>query len=197
MSTFIHERMRFFFVHVPKTGGHTVTHFFARDGRRVWRNDFSTLNEGLGIHSGAPEVAERLGPAFDEYFSFAFYRNTWDWAFSLYRYIRQTRNHALHEQVRPLSFEQYVTDVAEGFYRPQAPMVSLNGARAVTRLEDFRDFPRLLPEILRDLGYENLTFKSYNVSGETTSYRDVYTREMMVKIGDIYAEDIAFFGFRF
>jgi hypothetical protein len=189
--------MRFFFVHVPKTGGHTVTHFFARDKKRVWRNNFSTLNEGLGIHSGVQAVASRLGPSFGEYYSFAFYRNTWDWAFSLYRYIAKTHNHALHDRVKDLTFEEYVMDVAADFYRPQAPLVSLNKRQAVVQLEDFRDFGVLFPKILSDLGYGDLKFKSYNVSHNKTDYKSVYTKEMINKIGNIYEEDIEFFNFKF
>ena len=86
MVSFIHDRMRFYFVHVPKTGGMSVAHFFFPDGQlRTGRLDLSLKNDALGIHDGVEKILPLLGETWSDYFSFAFYRNSWDWSFSLYR----------------------------------------------------------------------------------------------------------------
>lgn len=197
MTSFIHERMRFCFIHVPKTGGHTITRFFAKDRKRVWRNDFSSLNERLPIHAGYKEMHDRMGGEIDSYFSFAFYRNTWDYIYSVYRYVRRTPLHPKYVQLSNLSFEDFVLYEAQDFYRPQAPLVSMNGHRCVTRLEDFRGFGSAFRSILHDLGYEPIEIGSHNVSKDGSDYKQAYTKEMVRKIGDLYEEDIEFFRFKF
>lgn len=198
MVSFIHDRMKFYFVHVPKTGGMSVAHFFFPDGQlRTGRLDLSLKNDALGIHDGVQKILPLLGETWSDYFSFAFYRNSWDWSFSLYRYIRATPSHPRHLQVRDLSFEDYVDQVAADFYRPQAPMVALDGRCVVKRLEDYRDFPVRFPEILTDLGFEDVQVERRNAAPVSVDYRSVYTPRMAARIGEIYEEDIAFFNFRF
>ncbi len=198
MVSFIHDRMKFYFVHVPKTGGMSVAHFFFPDGQlRTGRLDLSLKNDALGIHDGVEKILPLLGDTGSDYFSFAFYRNSWDWAFSLYRYIRVTRSHPRYEQVRGLSFEAYVDQVAADFYRPQKPLVALDDRCVVKQLEDYRDFPIRFPAILDDLGYDNVRVERRNAAPDVVDYRNVYSPKMAARIGEIYEEDIAFFNFRF
>ncbi|MEM8791398.1 MAG: hypothetical protein AAGE80_07260 [Pseudomonadota bacterium] len=195
MASFIDERMRFFFVHVPKTGGMTVTRFFA--GVRGWRQDRSLKNGQLGIHDGVEEIFGLLGPERASYFSFAYYRNSWDWAFSLYRYVKRTQGHPWHTRVKDLGFRDYVREVAAEFHRPQRPLVAPAGEIAVSRLEDFRGLQTSLPEILEELGYAPGRLGVVNAAPDRCDYRDAYDRESRAVIGQIYADDIAFFDFRF
>ena len=197
MTSFIHERMRLCFVHVPKTGGHTITRFFARDRKRVWRNDFSTLNERLPIHASFKDMHDRLGDALFGYFSFAFYRNSWDYLYSVYRYVCRTPLHPRYAQLSSMSFEDFVLYESQNFYRPQMPLVTMAGRRSVTRLDDFRNFESAFREILYDLGYNSIEISQHNVSPDGKDYRQVYTKEMMKKVGDVYEEDIEFFKFKF
>lgn len=197
MATFIDERMGFFFVHVPKTGGMSVSRFFQRGGGRNWRINRSLLNDRIGIHDGVDKVSDLLGPAMTGYFSFAYYRNTWDWAFSLYRYIRRTPGHPRHAEVRDLDFRGYVDQVAADFFRPQAPLVVKDGQVAVTRLEDFRTINDSLPEILEELGYRTDRLSAENTAPEAQPYTDAYDTHCRQKIAGIYRDDITFFDFRF
>lgn len=196
MATFIHERMKFFFVHVPKTGGMTVSNFFFNGSNSPQRITYSDKNTELGIHTGVERVMKLLGDDFDDYFSFAFYRNTWDWSFSLYRYIKRTKSHPIYAAVQNLTFEEYVFQVAGDFYRPQKPLIAPRDEVKVVRLEDYQNFAGTFSEILENLGYEDCDFTSHN-RATAKDYRAVYTKKMMVKIGEIYEEDIEFFGFDF
>ncbi|MBY8974401.1 hypothetical protein KHP62_01195 [Rhodobacteraceae bacterium NNCM2] len=197
MATFIDERMRFFFVHVPKTGGMTVSRFFQHGGGRHWRLNRSFRNDGIGIHDGVERVNEVLGDAAATYFSFAYFRNSWDWAFSLYRYIKRTPGHPRFEDVRDLDFAGYVDRVAPGFYRPQRPLVCLDGEIAVTRLEDFRTIGETLPEILEELGYRTDRLVAENTAPDSTPYTEAYDARSRDRIAEIYRDDITFFDFRF
>ncbi|MEQ8689883.1 MAG: sulfotransferase family 2 domain-containing protein [Pseudomonadales bacterium] len=196
MATFIHERMKFFFIHVPKTGGMTVSNFFFDGSASPQRLAYSKKNEQLGIHTGIERVSRLLGDEFEDYFSFAYYRNTWDWSFSLYRYIKRTPSHPKYEAVHQLSFEEYVFQIAEDFFRPQKPLVAQGNEIRVTQLDDYQNFADSFGKVLNNLGYENSHFKSHN-RATAKDYRSVYDKKMMIKIGDIYEEDIEFFGFDF
>ena len=197
MTTFIHERMKIIFVHVPKTGGMSVTHFFSRGNSRMWRDDFSLLNAQIGIHDGVDKVYSLLGSEMRSYFSFAFYRNTWDWFFSLYRYIRRTKNHPLFSRVKNLTFEQFCFQEAEAFYRPQKPLVTLDGKQAVTRLLDFSTFPTAFPDILNSLGYDSVLVEAKNRAENRADHRLQYSTEMRDHLAKVYADDISYFGFDF
>lgn len=197
MATFIDERMRFAFIHVPKTGGMSVSRFFQRQGGPEWRLNRSLLNGRIGIHDGIGTVSGLLGPSVGEFFSFAYVRNTWDWAFSLYRYIRRTPSHPRHAEVRDLDFHEYVDRIAAEFFRPQAPLVCKDGRVAVTRLEDFRTLNETLPEILEELGYRPDCLTTENAAPEPLTYQDAYDERSRDRIAAIYRDDIAFFGFRF
>jgi len=188
--------MRFVLIHVPKTGGTTVANFFKSRRSPGWRNDFSLLNHNLPVHAGYHEVMERFGDIISGYYSFAFYRNTWDWAFSFYRYLRSRPSHPQHKRVAQLSFEEWVLEAAHEDYRPQSAMVTIDGKQVVSDLIRFEDFPIEFPKILSNLGYENTAFKSFNVTG-VESYREAYTRKSMLRISELYEEDIKFFGFKF
>ncbi|MEM7239534.1 MAG: hypothetical protein AAF501_17140 [Pseudomonadota bacterium] len=197
MATFIDERMRFAFIHVPKTGGMSVSRFFERQGGSDWRLNRSLLNDQIGIHDGIETVNGLLGPARDSFFTFAYVRNTWDWAFSLYRYIRRTPSHPRHGDVHGLDFKSYVDRVAADFFRPQAPLVCRDGAVAVTRLEEFPTLSRTLPEILEELGYRTDTLTAENTAPDPMPYCDAYDARSRDRIAEIYRDDIDFFGFRF
>lgn len=197
MTTFIHERMKLYFVHVPKTGGMTVTGFFSRGNNRNWRDDFSLLNRDIGIHDGVEKIHAALGEEINDYFSFAFYRNTWDWFFSLYRYIYRTPSHPMHSKVKSMSFDQFCLEEAESFYRPQKPLVTLNGNQAVTRLINFSNFSESFESILKSLGYRDIEIEAKNRAGTTVDYRRQYSKEMRDHLGKVYADDIDYFGFDF
>ena len=197
MVSFVHDRMRFFFIHIPKTGGVSVTRFFfPTSDVRAARLNFSLKNSGIGIHDGVNKIEKLLDGDADRYFSFAFYRNSWDWAYSLYRYIKRTTNHPKHPVVN-LSFEEYVLNFSRSFHRPQAPMVAPEGVCRIKRLEDFGDFSTAFFEIVQELGFEDVNVPHQNAAASSRSYRNAYTREMMLALGDQYEEDISYFGFKF
>ena len=199
MATFVHDRMKFGFIHVPKTGGMTVTNFFVSQNRDRKLVDFSPSNQHFGIHTGAMRVRRVLGDSFDDYFLFAFYRNTFDWLFSLYNYIGRTSSHQMHSAVAGITFEEYVDTIAPDFLRPQKPLVAPKGELIVSRIEPYENFEFAFRDILSELGYPKAEFQSYNRSTNTdrNAYRSAYTSKLVGKVKELYKEDIEFFGFRF
>lgn len=199
MVTFVHDRMKFGFIHVPKTGGMTVTRYFLKDNRDARLYEFSPTNRTFGLHSGITRVRRAVGETFDQYYTFAFYRNTYDWLFSLYRYIHRTAEHPLFPKVSKLNFEQYVLEVSPGFVRAQMPLVAPKGVCGVSRLEPYENFAAAFQDILRELGFPAETIRSYNVAEklEQNAYRSAYTPKMLDMVQELYQDDIEYFGFKF
>jgi len=199
MVTFIHDRMKFGFIHVPKTGGMTVTNFFMNQNKDQRLLEYSPLNEHFGIHTGVLKVKRQLGERFDDYFTFAFYRNSFDWVHSLYRYIGRTTHHPMYPEVKDITFAEYVDKVAPKFLRPQKPLIAPADECLITRLEPYENFANGFQEILLELGYPAANFKSYNVSGtkDPKAYRSAYTSKMVGQVTELYQDDIRYFGFKF
>lgn len=128
----------FLFVHIYKTGGTSIREALRRyrpwelRGRRR-RAFFSRLGRLTGYrrwlhvprHPTAREIRSLLpGSTFDDYFSFSFTRNPWNWNVSLYFYQRTAETHRNHAFVRNLSgFEEFIElrtdarrDVVRRFY---------------------------------------------------------------------------------
>jgi Sulfotransferase family len=95
-----HSR-QFIFVHVPKTGGTSITLSFLK---QLSKNDIilgclppydnlsheSRKKGGLHKHSKAYEIKNELGDIYNEYFSFAFVRNPFDLILSQYYWWKTT-----------------------------------------------------------------------------------------------------------
>ncbi len=97
------------FVHIPKTGGQSVEHFFMNALGLDWNCDRpslllnSTTDKSLGTeklaHLSAPEYVNcgHIGRAdFEQWFKFSFVRNPWERIVSEYRY----RNYFSHRSFR-------------------------------------------------------------------------------------------------
>jgi hypothetical protein len=198
--TFVHDRMKFGFIHVPKTGGMTVTNYFLNKNRDPRLLEFSSHNSNFGIHDGAGKVREVVGDDYDKYFTFAFYRNTYDWLYSLFKYISRSTAHPMHSKVKGQTFRYYIEHVAPTFLRPQRPLIAPSGKCLVTRIEPYENFAIAFQDILLELGFPKAAFKSYNVSAsgkKKQSYRSAYDDHMVGKVSELYRDDIEYFGFKF
>jgi hypothetical protein len=69
------EDAKFIFVRVPRTGSTTFLHYLT--------GAFVLIDKGKQ-HASAVELRELWGAKWDEYFTFGFIRNPWDWLVSVY-----------------------------------------------------------------------------------------------------------------
>jgi hypothetical protein len=203
-----HER-RFIFVHVWKTGGTSVRQALAPYCRppargawaRLWRPPAAADGAGgLGLspHASAGEIRQALGPAaFAGYFTFAFVRNPWDWEVSWYHYVLGRPGHAQHALVRSLGgFARYLEWRAARPAVLQKDFVADPAGRLlvdfVGRFESLRaDFRHACARIgvAAELPHANRSRR-----GDYRSYYDRRAREL---VGEVYREDVDFFGYRF
>lgn len=162
------NRHRLCFVHIPKTGGTSITAAYEPHMRfddvvlggtvlgealqAKYRTRF-----GLHKHSGARAIRHAAGAeAFDAAFSFALLRHPVDRMISLYRWLRgsPTSGHSLRQAAATLDFDAFVA-VAREQFTSQAAHVKVDGRIAVTQLYRFDDLPHVWADVSRRLGVQS------------------------------------------
>lgn len=82
----ISHRKRFIFVHIPKSGGTSVTWALRKFG--IWQHNADQFESIYYKHAKASDLKRMLNSEFDHYFKFTVVRNPWDWAVSNYAFNR-------------------------------------------------------------------------------------------------------------
>ncbi|MCY7396297.1 MAG: sulfotransferase family protein [Nocardioides sp.] len=205
-----HER-RVLFVHVQKTGGITVEKTLVErlpgavklarlPGRRHAR-----LGAVLRVH---PEVAD--------YWTFGFVRNPWARMWSWYAMIQRRQGAAEGGNSRVATriernafwsgvlddipdFETFVMQGPDRFARLGTPQVRY--LRTPQKQADFIGRTERLDEDLAQvcerLGLEAPPSVPRRNVGTTSDHRRHYTPAMRDRVGELYARDVALFGYRF
>ncbi len=207
---------RFIFVHIPKTGGTSMT--LALEGRamkddilicdtpkakrrkgrlkgvaaagRLWKH--STLADVNGLIT--PDQAR-------QWFVFTLVRNPWDRMVSYYHWLRdQSFAHPAVAQAKELSFDDFIlhddTRAAQQAWPATRYLISSDGtdcADAFVRLEHLADD---LAPVQAHLGFD-LDLPHSNASARPRDYRAVYSDAAAAAIAADCAPDIEKFGYSF
>ncbi len=199
----ISRKHSFIFVHVPKTGGNSVS-------CALLPFTESTLEEAESPAGwGSGENFWTVDPVFgrDKHFtadhyarimdtrSFTFFgtvRNPWDWAVSLYFFRKQTAVFNW-QRVGPETFDN---EEFRGFLHAGEPTQSTYLGRMAVRILRFERLADDFAELCRTLGLGALKLDKINAS-RRPKYRDVLDADLAAEVGRIYAEDADRFGYRF
>ena len=208
---------KFVFIHIYKTAGTSIAKALApynvspgkRRAARILkrlRAPFpETWDTGLSVeHKTAIEAREQLGRnVYDEFFSFAFVRNPWDWQVSVYQHILRNRKHALCQTLAELgSFESYVhwlcdDSASERDDRCQVDFLrDSNGELMVNFVGRFESLSIDFQEVCQRIGIE-CTLPKLNTAERRVDYRAWYNDCTIDLIGAKYAKDIKQFGYQF
>jgi hypothetical protein len=207
----ISDAHRMLFIHIPKTGGASVEQLLREacpDARTVGKQRHARLQRIL-----------RHEPGLADYFSFGFVRNPWSRMVSWYSMI-DTWNHrwgpasgrpqdgqwGSTRDGNPLwravagyaDFDEFVlrgTVEHDRLAMPQVDYLVGDGHRAdfIGRTEHLAEDVATLQREL-DLPPIELPHRNARSSG---SWRDLYTPATRDRIGEVYAKDVAEFGYRF
>jgi hypothetical protein len=216
VSMVVSHSHRFAFIHVPKTGGSSISHALRpfRDGvMRFWMNRWL---DRVGIHVNyvAPHrwkrfrlhtpasVLHRQLPAdvYDGLFTFAFVRNPWDLLVSSYHFITSTpQHHRRRRTVRLDSFERYVDyEIRRGKLVQSRMLCDRQGRLLVDYVGRFESLHDDFAEVCRRIGVTTtLPHVNRSRAEGRRDYRDYYTPALAAHVATHFAEDVERFGYRF
>ncbi len=204
---------RYLFVHVPKTGGTSITQLLKHDCKRavlplravgyLFDNSGHTLPEftfpavGYPYHIRARDLKRLWGAKkYDGLFSFAFVRNPWDVVVSEYFYIQRKWDHPLKNTVRKLgTFADYVHWKRDNnYHRNQYEWLTDDaGQSIVNRIGRFETYEEDANAILAQIGRsETVPHKNATVKKPFKSY---YTDETIDLVAQMYQGDIERYGY--
>lgn len=214
---------KFIFIHVYKTAGTSVRQQFLPYCRPLDRlvydypvsrklvvgmnkvfslqNDGNRKFTGFHKHEAASVVKEKLGAGlWDDYYSFAFVRNPFDWLTSLYFYIRQSPSHLHHAKANSFDFSDWLQWYIHehGFQRQSKYVADENGVVLVNKLGRFERLEDDLEEISLKLGIPFEKVQHKNASRQKKrDFRSYYSDADRELVEQKYATDLNLFGYHF
>ncbi len=203
----------FLFLHVPKTGGLSMTEvlqgyqhdsdqyltnrLLARIGIGVNYFLFSYRQRKFRRHTPAWQVQRRLPkPVFNDLFKFAFTRNPWDLLVSYRKFVIARPKHHRHTRIKKLDFRSYIRFAAAkkiGFQK-----AFLSDARGHLLVDYVGRFERMQHDFGEILGYLGIDAKLPHLNrSQRSDYRQYYDRRTQNLVKHLYREDIDQFGYGF
>lgn len=204
---------RFIFVRNWKTAGSSVREIlrgyqpFYRKNRyleyllRKSEGVFPERIRLVPIHADACTIRDRVGnEVFNQYFTFGFVRNPWDWQVSLYFFILKKKRHYLHRRVsRFKTFDDYIKwHVTEDkSKRLQKDFFSdANGRIIVDFIGRFENLDKDFEIIQGKIGIPKVPLPHINKT-KHRDYKSYYSDASAHLIADYYQTDNDFFDYQF
>jgi hypothetical protein len=202
----------FIFVHVAKTGGQalksTLKAHAVDKAPGQWRRLLSHLpvREGFDVRFG-PHASARWAKLklprdfFDRAFKFAFVRNPYDLAVSLYSFIGNEPDHHRHLEVQKLSFLEFLElEERRGAWRRRdqlSMLTGFGGEMLVDKVYRFEEMEEAFADIMRRLDLPASTGMARKNASPRGPYRDYYTDRERAFVERIWRRDLERFGYEF
>jgi len=202
---------RFVFIHIPRTGGTSITRALLRATYPDAVVDMLELK-----HAGAEEIRRMVGRDWGDCYRFCTVRSPWEIAASDYRLIRQSArglrwDSGLHQMRRWIEHVRHVATLdfgqfVEMFYLTRATARVRPGGFWPTYCQDrfgrelgveairFEDLSARWPEIVARCNLKPIDLP--HVNGADPGIPTLWTPELVAAIGEWCAEDIRRFGFQ-
>lgn len=206
----ISETPKFIFIHIPRTGGSTITAALPGDNHRERGFDH--------WHIDATYLKNKISN-FDEYFTFSFVRNPWDRLYSEYsynkRYIEKLK---LRDTYIPngvnffeeCDFKTWLLDRKtwqawdkQKYYKPiqlqtQLGYLSVDGKVVISKFAKFENLQTEYKDICDILKLMPVSLKKLEPSKiRVADYRQAYDQEMIDFVHEKHIEDVTFFDYSF
>jgi hypothetical protein len=210
----IHHPLRCLFVHVPKTAGTSLKDRLAGYSPRSPRSDPAGV-EALYTHLTAAELRQRLTAAGADpvaYFQFSFVRNPWDRLISAYRYLEAGGSGSVRELPRVAAVKRYRGDfcrfVLEGlealtahhpYFQPQHRWThdGLDPDRPLDFIGRYERLEADFAKVATHLGLPESGPLPRLRHGGHGPYVEAYDDDSRTRVEQVYARDIALFGYSF
>ena len=190
----ISDEYRFIFVHLNKTGGTSIEKVFVPEADQ---------KDVRYKHASAAYYRKKFPRSFRDYYKFAFVRNPWDWLVSRYHWSRD------RQRLFDFSFAEMLARLQAGIplspvapwleseaLLPQRDRLCVDGDIAVDFVGRFERLQEDFNVVCAALRIESRTL-DHVFRTNHTRYVDYYDDDMRRLVGQLYATDVAEFGYRF
>ncbi len=206
----ISHRYRCIFVHIPKTGGTSMEDVIwpgPRAESELWMGfvkPFHNKYQTGGLqHLKARQIRAEVGwEIFQSYFKFTIVRNPWDKAVSQWCYLSQRPDLQAYLGLSadaPLA--EYLEAAALSDHVQVMPQVDFirddKDQLLVDMIGRFETLGQDAQIIFQKLGLEDAALPHTTRSSRRPDYRPYYDDGTRQRVGDLYARDIAAFGYEF
>jgi hypothetical protein len=197
------------FIHIPKTGGTSVSRVLGRHG--IMLHGVKNHDSLYFKHALASDVRRMMGDQFDRYYSFTIVRNPWDWVVSNYEFNRGlhrpftagTRyrvSGVVPDNLKAQSFKDWLQWWIEELQPSQHRLISsADGQPLVKKIYRFEDIGQCLRDIRRRVHRWALKPipHAMRLKGKKKHYSEYYDAETMKLVEEFFAVDIERFGYSF
>ena len=189
----VSDKYKTIFIHINKSGGTSIEQVFRPNA--IFKKHYLT----------AREIRDIVGDKWDRYFKFAIVRNPWDKMSSLYRYRRDIN-------LIPLSwsFSKFIKKIdtlnnkspsksARNLLRTTNQLehcIDDNGNIILDYIGKFEEFKKSWEKISKKIGFKK-KLPHVKSTVKHKHYSKYYTDDIRDIVADRFANDIAYFGYKF
>lgn len=153
------------------------------------------------------EVLRENSNAWNEYFTFAFVRNPFDWMVSLYFWLINSKSNDMSDFARRLGFEGFLKHLRNSIFdnfksgsgkiyrRPQSKFINDKDGRIVDFVGRFENLNNDFNYVCKRIGVKESLGKIN--AGNHKHYRKYYNENTKAIIRHLYKEDLELFGYEF
>ena len=149
--------------------------------------------ELLHSHIRADDYRNYLGDEFDDYFTFTFVRNPFDWQVSLYQFMREKRSHPQHSLMLSMSFKEYIKWRCTEEPEHQTFLFLMTRQNLVNFIGKFESLEKDLKKFVIKW-FKNETTRTLRPSNRK-DYREYYDSESQKLLVDTFKKDFEFLDY--
>ena len=187
----ISDSKKFIFFHLYKTAGTSLSHIL---------NKYKNPQQDSKHYKVGDYIKIMGREKYDNFFTFGFVRNPWDWQVSLYHYMLMDKGHFQHKLVKSFkNYDDYIDWRVHEDCKPQYTFFS-EGVDLTSPIT--LDFVGRFQKLNEDVNFiKNKLYIDGNlphlVKSNHTHYKDYYNEKTKKIISEAYAKDIEFFNYDF
>jgi hypothetical protein len=203
-SLILIPRFKLAFIHIPKTGGTSITRAFAPfltdDPRRYpteetkWIRGWQSTFHSDWVHETF-RVSKKHGLTKKGFKSFCVVRNPWDRAVSCYQTLGPLRKKKPWSQL--ISFEEFLKKIRSGSGGVASARPQVNWASGVDRILRFERLKEDFRALCLQFCGEELELMHFLKRENKPKLSEFYTDETRQMVSEIFAQDIRKFGYTF
>ena len=211
----INNKHKFIFIHIPKTGGHSVDKFFLE----------RSMVDDTKWHCTSNQIMKFIGDeTWNSYFSFTIVRNPWDRMVSEYSWQKGSaatqiatpwgndqvsfkdflkmvqlspRNHHDMNQIRAFDTWYRMQEIKDGHLNTQLSfIINDNGEKIIDHVIKFERLNAEFTQTLKKIGLKEESLPHLNKS-DRGSYDQYYDQECIDIVAERFKDDIDYFKYDF